>query len=44
MLYNTATPVTVAAFSEIVEAEDTVRTLISGGVGAEKISVLAKDN
>ena len=38
-----ATPVTVAAFTEIAEAEDTVGKLIEGGVSAEKISVLAKD-
>jgi hypothetical protein len=38
-----ATPVTVAAFTEIGEAESTVSKLIDGGVLAEKISVLAKD-
>ncbi len=38
-----ATPVTVAAFTEMAEAEDTVSKLIVGGVSAEKISVLAKD-
>jgi hypothetical protein len=38
-----ATPVTVAAFTEIAGAEDTVSKLIDGGVSAEKISVLAKD-
>ena len=38
-----ATPVTVAAFTEMAEAEDTVSKLIEGGVSAEKISVLAKD-
>ena len=38
-----ATPVTVAAFTEIAEAEDTVSKLIDGGISAENISVLAKD-
>ena len=38
-----ATPVTVAAYTEISEAEDTVSKLVDGGVPAEKISVLAKD-
>jgi hypothetical protein len=32
-----ATPVTVAPFTEIAEAEDTVGKLIEGGVSAEKI-------
>jgi hypothetical protein len=36
-------PITVAAFSDIAEAEKTVRKLIDGGVSAEKLSVLAKD-
>ncbi len=38
-----ATPVAVAAFTEIAEAEETASKLIEGGVSAEKISVLAKD-
>ncbi len=38
-----ATPVTVAAFSELAQAEDTVSKLIEGGVSAERLSVLAKD-
>jgi hypothetical protein len=38
-----STSVTVAAFGSIAEAETTVRTLIEGGVSADKLSVLAKD-
>jgi hypothetical protein len=41
--FSMATPVTVAAFTEIAEAEETVSKLIDGGISAEKISVLAKD-
>jgi hypothetical protein len=41
--FNMATAVTVAAFTEIAEAEDTVSKLIDGGISAENISVLAKD-
>jgi hypothetical protein len=36
-------PITVAAFSDMAEAEKTVGKLIEGGVSAEKLSVLAKD-
>jgi hypothetical protein len=36
-------PITVAAFSDMAEAEKTVGKLIDGGVSAEKLSVLAKD-
>ena len=34
---------TVAAFTKLAEAEDSVRRLLNGGLSAEKISVLGKD-
>lgn len=36
-------PITVAAFTKLAEAEDSVRRLLSGGLSAEKISVVGKD-
>ena len=37
-------PITVAAFGKIREAEEAVRKLIDGGVPAETISIVGKDN
>ena len=36
-------PITVAAFTKLLEAEEAVRKLIDGGVPADKLSILAKD-
>jgi hypothetical protein len=36
-------PITVAAFTKLLEAEEAVRELIDGGVPADKLSILAKD-
>jgi hypothetical protein len=36
-------PITVAAFTKLLEAEEAVRELIAGGVSADKLSIIAKD-